>query len=182
MEGTTRGTNPRTDQDRCHTTRNPSSRNHRCPTTRCTITPVTPRDRAIHLRGRYLPSYRREPCHRWTRAHGRIRCRFYLIPNAVSYVNQILTLSSQGGPRRSKSPPQISYGQNPMMEKVVTGRTPSRSLSANATQQQMGGNPGFQHQPNGRLRKGTSAHAVMNPLQRDEDDPPMAMWQQQRRK
>ncbi|KAF9646222.1 hypothetical protein BDM02DRAFT_270811 [Thelephora ganbajun] len=89
---------------------------------------------------------------------------------------------SQGGPRRSRSPPQISYGQNPMMEKVVAGRTPSRSLSASATQQQMGENPGFQHQPNGKLRKGTSAHAVMNPAQRGEDDSPLAMWQQQQRR
>lgn len=63
------------------------------------------------------------------------------------------------------------------MEKA-TGRVPSRSLSANATQQQVGGNPGFQHQPNGKLRKGTSAHAVMNSPQSNEDPPP-AMWQQQ---
>jgi len=80
------------------------------------------------------------------------------------------------------SPPQNLYGQNPMMEKVGTGRTPSRSLSASATQQQMGGNPGFQHQPNGKLRKGTSAHAIMNSAQRGDEDSPLAMWQQQQRR
>ena len=90
-----------------------------------------------------------------------------------------LNVSSQGA-RRSKSPPQISYNQNPMMEKAVAGRTPSRSLSASASQQQLGGNPGFQYPANGKLRKGTSVHAVMNTVQRGEDD--LAVWQQQRRK
>ena len=97
-------------------------------------------------------------------------------------LTRFLSLSSQGGPRRSKSPPQILFGQNPTMEKVVTGRAPSRSLSTSASQQQIGGNSGFQPQPNGKLRKGTSAHAVMNPMQRGEDDPALAVWQQSQRR
>lgn len=80
------------------------------------------------------------------------------------------------------SPPQISYGQNPMVEKAIVGRPPSRSLSIGAPQQQMGGNPGFQHQPNGKLRKGTSAHAVLKSAQRSDEDSPLAMWQQQQRR
>jgi len=103
------------------------------------------------------------------------------IPKFLLHLNSIL-ITLQVGQRRSMSPPQISYGPNPMMEKVGPGRTPTRSLSANATQQQMGGNPGFQHQLNGKLRKGTSAHAVMNPVQRGEEDSPLAMWQQQQRR
>jgi len=105
--------------------------------------------------------------------------RFHSIPGTLSHLNLIYL---QGGPRRSRSPPQISYGQNPTIEKVVAGRSPSRSLSAGAAQQLMGGNPGFQHQPNGKIRKGTSAHAVMNPVQRDDEDSPLAMWQQQQRR
>lgn len=76
----------------------------------------------------------------------------------------------------------MSYGQPPVMEKAGPGRLPSRSLSTGATQQQAGGNPGFQHQPNGKFRKGTSAHAVLNPAQRSDEDSPLAMWQQQQRR
>ena len=68
-----------------------------------------------------------------------------------------------------------------MMEKAGPGRLPSRSLSTGATQQQIGGNPGYQHLPNGKLKKGTSAHAIMKPNQSDEDSP-LAMWQQQQRR
>ena len=88
----------------------------------------------------------------------------------------------QGGPRRSRSPPQLSYAQNPMMEKVVPGRLPTRSLSVDVPPQQMGGNSGFQPRPNGKLKKGTSAHAVLNPSQRGDEDSPLAMWQQQQRR
>lgn len=103
------------------------------------------------------------------------------IPNVLSHLNPI-SLFFQAGQRRSMSPPQISYGQNFMMEKVGPGRAPARSLSTGASQQQVVGNPGFQHQPNGKLRKGTSAHAVMHPVQRIEEDSPLAMWQQQQRR
>ena len=80
------------------------------------------------------------------------------------------------------SPPQNLFGHNPMIEKAVSGRTPSRSLSTGAAQQQIGGNPGFQPQPNGKLRKGTSAHAVMNAGKRADEDSPLVMWQQQQRR
>ena len=76
----------------------------------------------------------------------------------------------------------MPYGQNPMLEKAGPGRLPSRSLSTGSSQPQMGGNPGFQHQPNGKIKKGTSAHAVLNPSQRIDEDSPLAVWQQQQRR
>lgn len=84
-------------------------------------------------------------------------------------------------PRRTRSPPG---GQAPRyagaQEKQSfggTGRVPSRSLSANATPPQ-----GPPPHMNGKLRKGSSAHAVM-PYQRtsEEEDVPLAVYQQRRK-
>lgn len=83
-------------------------------------------------------------------------------------------------PRRTKSPP-AGQRYSPAQEKqpFSGGRTPGRSLSASAT-------PPVQQprQTNGAvLRKGTSAHAVL--AHRDpseEEDIPLAMYHQQRRK
>lgn len=86
----------------------------------------------------------------------------------------------KGNPRRSQSPPQKGYGPDGSM----TGRTPSRSLSAIASPVPAA------NQQNGRLRKGNSAHAVpYTPRPRtadgtegggEEEDVPLAMWQQRR--
>jgi Activator of mitotic machinery Cdc14 phosphatase activation C-term len=106
------------------------------------------------------------------------------------------------GPRRSRSPPpQVPstqpiksgrYSPNSSQENLVLGgmsRIPGRSLSATA---------GLPPQPNGKLRKGTSAYSAIpsvgnrRPQSADgrqgqngtgeEEDMPLAMWQQQNRR
>ena len=103
--------------------------------------------------------------------------------STLNLLSRLDLTSIQGVPRRSMSPPQNSYGKITMMEKMGPGRAPSRSLSTGASQQQqLGSNSGFQHQPNGKLRKGASAHAIINPAQRGNEDSPLAIWQQQQRR
>ena len=106
------------------------------------------------------------------------------------------------GPRRSRSPPQQVHSKQPIMtgryspsssqENLLLGsasRIPGRSLSATA---------GSLPPMNGKLRKGTSAHAVLPPAggrrpqsvdgrpgqngTGEEEDMPLAMWQQQHRR
>lgn len=103
--------------------------------------------------------------------------------------------------RQSRSPPPQHHGQQPLTQnrynsnvaQEVTGgvgRGPSRSLSATAV-------PSPQPpQVNGKVRKGTSAHAVPAYGRRprtsegnveqngtgEEEDVPLAVWQQQRRR
>lgn len=105
--------------------------------------------------------------------------------------------SPPSSPHRSLSPPNqgqqpnaIRYNPNNSQENLVLGganRTPGRSLSATAT-------PSPSPPVNGKIRKGTSAHAVAPSQGRrprtsegatgngEEEDMPLAMWQQQRRR
>lgn len=100
--------------------------------------------------------------------------------------------SSASPQRRSRSPPNFNqYGGNNMM--AGGGRAPGRSLSATAVPSPSSPNI------NGKLRKGTSAHAVatkgsprtpeshQNQVYQangaaEEEDMPLAVWQQQRRR
>ncbi|THH28833.1 hypothetical protein EUX98_g5353 [Antrodiella citrinella] len=91
--------------------------------------------------------------------------------------------SNPTSPRRARSPPtQLRY--TPAQEKQPQpysggGRSPGRSLSATAVAQSA------PSQVNGKLRKGQSAHAVAPQPQRrvsEEEDVPLAYYQQQRRK
>lgn len=86
-------------------------------------------------------------------------------------------------PRRARSPPaQPRY--TPAQEKQPYsggGRLPGRSLSATAAAPPVPPVPSV----NGKVRKGQSAHAVTPPHQRkmsEEEDLPLAYYQQQRRK
>ncbi|GLB41776.1 putative activator of mitotic machinery Cdc14 phosphatase activation C-term [Lyophyllum shimeji] len=105
---------------------------------------------------------------------------------------------SSPGPSRSqsRSPPGRTHGRynrNSSQDTIVTGgggeRVPSRSLSATAVS--------TTPMANGRVRKGTSAHAVVQTPGRrprssegaqeqngngEEEDIPLAMWQQQRQR
>ncbi|KIK60411.1 hypothetical protein GYMLUDRAFT_244409 [Collybiopsis luxurians FD-317 M1] len=102
--------------------------------------------------------------------------------------------------RRSRSPPPNPYNTQHQQQGMYSGgRTPGRSLSATAVPSSSPPNA------NGRLRKGVSAHAVppkarprtpesqyqQQPQQRnvyqpngmaEEEDMPLAVWQQQRRR
>lgn len=81
-------------------------------------------------------------------------------------------------PRRTRSPPPNRYTPAQEKQPYSGGRLPSRSLSATAA-------PPVQtmHHVNGKLKKGTSAHAVVQNHRRSEDeDMPLAMWQQQQRR
>jgi Activator of mitotic machinery Cdc14 phosphatase activation C-term len=105
------------------------------------------------------------------------------------------------GPRRSRSPPPQAhskqliktgrYSPSSSQENLVLGggvsRIPGRSLSATA---------GLPPQANGKLRKGSSAHSAIPSDRRpqsvdgrqgqngtgEEEDMPLAMWQQQHRR
>lgn len=85
-------------------------------------------------------------------------------------------------PRRARSPPSPSR-YTPAQEKqpnIPAGRVPGRSLSATASPVQPLGT-----QVNGKLRKGISAHAVVQNHRQhisEEEDVPLALYQQQRRR
>ncbi|TFK39986.1 hypothetical protein BDQ12DRAFT_681577 [Crucibulum laeve] len=102
---------------------------------------------------------------------------------------------SSSQPRRSRSPPPSNHGQPMALYNLNTsqeslgngGNRPGRSLSATATT-----SPGLPP-ANGKVRKGHSAHAVPPGHGRrprtsegrpngEEEDVPLAVWQQQRRK
>ncbi|KAJ3836907.1 hypothetical protein F5878DRAFT_652852 [Lentinula raphanica] len=105
-------------------------------------------------------------------------------------------LGSSPDRRSSRSPPnayspQGMYGNN---MSAVGGRTPSRSLSATAVPSPSSSPPNM----NGRIRKGVSAHAVPSKARSktpestmlayqtnggaEEEDVPLAVWQQQRKR
>ena len=86
-------------------------------------------------------------------------------------------MTQPGHPRRNFSPPA---GQlyNSAPEKQLyngQGRSPGRSLSASAAP------PVPQVRQNGVSRKGNSAHAVMPHRQTEEEDVPLAVYQQRRK-
>lgn len=78
-----------------------------------------------------------------------------------------------GHPRRTASPP-AGQRYTPAQEKQP-GRSPGRSLSASATP------PVPQNRTNGLGRKGNSAHAVLPHRQSEEEDVPLAVYQQRRK-
>lgn len=88
-------------------------------------------------------------------------------------------------PRRARSPPPNRY--TPAQEKQPAysapgARHPSRSLSASAAPPIVSN---MHHLNNAKLKKGISAHAVVqNPRRRpsEDEDVPLALWQQTRRK
>ena len=112
--------------------------------------------------------------------------------NSNSQVPPASRASTSPSPPRTSSPPTNYSGQpvrnfspsagqryNPAQEKqpynVPTGRSPGRSLSASAAP------PPPQVRQNGVLRKGNSAHAQMPHRQTEEEDVPLAMYQQRRK-
>ena len=89
------------------------------------------------------------------------------------------TSPSSSGSRRPRSPQQ-SNRYAPQQDKVFAGqgggRSPGRSLSATAT-------PSQPMAPmNGKVKKVMSAHAVPARQSSEDEDVPLAVWQQQRRK
>jgi len=120
-------------------------------------------------------------------------------PTAVPRQHSTPPLPLGPGPYRSRSPSPHAHGKQPVkagryspsssQENLVLGnvnRIPGRSHSAIATVPQ---------QTNGKLRKGTSVHSTIpsgrRPLSAEgrqeqngtgEEDIPLAMWQQQRRR
>lgn len=98
-----------------------------------------------------------------------------------------LNSPNSANPRRARSPP-VQPRYTPAQEKQPPqpysggGRLPGRSLSATAVAPPT---PPLPQQANGKVRKGQSAHAVVTPHQRrtsEEEDLPLAYYQQQRRK
>ena len=88
-------------------------------------------------------------------------------------------------PRRARSPPPNRY--TPAQEKQPAysapgSRLPSRSLSASAAPPIVSN---MHHLNNAKLKKGVSAHAVVQNSRRrpsEDEDVPLALWQQTRRK
>ncbi|KAI0734041.1 hypothetical protein C8Q72DRAFT_987660 [Fomitopsis betulina] len=88
-------------------------------------------------------------------------------------------------PRRARSPPPNRY--TPAQEKQPAysapgARHPSRSLSASAAPAVVSN---MHHLNNAKLKKGISAHAVVQNSRRrpsEDEDVPLALWQQTRRK
>ena len=85
-------------------------------------------------------------------------------------------LPSNPGPRRAKSPPS-RYGGIQEKQHSGGGRMPSRSLSANATPT----TPPVPQVPNG-IKKGNTFHAVTSRQASEEEDLPLAYYQQQQRR
>ncbi|KAG6829882.1 hypothetical protein H0H92_003151 [Tricholoma furcatifolium] len=121
-----------------------------------------------------------------------------LPPGAMSPEQQMWNQQQQGQQRHSPSPPSSPvnsrsgsppgrthgrYNPNPSQDHVVANgsehRMPGRSLSATAI-------PTQSSTANGKMRKVTSAHAALPPHQNgangEEEDIPLAVWQQQRRR
>ncbi|KAH9839954.1 uncharacterized protein C8Q71DRAFT_745039 [Rhodofomes roseus] len=87
-------------------------------------------------------------------------------------------------PRRTRSPPPNRY--TPAQEKQPSysapgARLPSRSLSASAAPPMVSA---MNHVNSAKLKKGISAHAVVQSRRRpsEDEDVPLALWQQTRRK
>lgn len=98
---------------------------------------------------------------------------------------------SAASQRRARSPPASQPRYTPAQEKQPPqpytggGRTPGRSLSATAVAPGVPSAGPNHTQPNGKLRKGQSAHAVAPAHQRkvsEEEDLPLAYYQQTWRK
>ncbi|TFK71636.1 hypothetical protein BDN72DRAFT_957926 [Pluteus cervinus] len=98
--------------------------------------------------------------------------------------------SGSGGARRSRSPPHqnpnqsLRYGNNGSQENLalggVGGRTPGRSLSATAVPPQVNGKP---RQPPPQLKRPRTSEGRPEPNGvGEEEDVPLALWQQQRRR
>ncbi|GJE90321.1 hypothetical protein PsYK624_064510 [Phanerochaete sordida] len=113
--------------------------------------------------------------------------RYYTPPIAAPVPTQPYSMAQPGAPQlppasgmppRAGSSPSPPPGQRytPAQEKQPfsgPGRAPARSLSASAS-------PVPQQRQNGIARKGNSAHAVM-PRQSEEEDVPLAVYQQRRK-
>lgn len=115
--------------------------------------------------------------------------RYYTPPVAAPTPTQPYSNAQPGAPQlppvsgmpsragSSPSPPPAGQRYTPAQEKQPysgPGRAPARSLSASATP------PAPQQRQNGIARKGNSAHAVM-PRQSEEEDVPLAVYQQRRK-
>ncbi|KAL6306178.1 hypothetical protein BKA93DRAFT_775313 [Sparassis latifolia] len=89
------------------------------------------------------------------------------------------SLSAQSSPRRTRSPPAGNRYTPAQEKQPYSGqRVPGRSLSASAV-------PPVPPMPqiNGKVKKGASAHAVVQHRHGSEDeDVPLAVWQQQQRR
>ncbi|KAI0925055.1 hypothetical protein AcW2_005751 [Taiwanofungus camphoratus] len=88
--------------------------------------------------------------------------------------------SPSTSPRRTRSPPPANR-YTPAQEKqpYSGGRLPGRSLSASAAPPVP-----TMHQVNGKIKKGSSAHAVVQNHRRsnEDEDMPLSIWQQQQRR
>ncbi|CCM00739.1 uncharacterized protein FIBRA_02779 [Fibroporia radiculosa] len=96
-------------------------------------------------------------------------------PRASSPPNSMPVSTSSS--RQARSPPPNRYTPAQEKQPFSGGRSPSRSLSASAA-------PPMMQQTNGKLKKGISAHAVVQNRRRsnEEEDVPLAVYQQQYRR